>query len=190
MFEELYSEYRPDAVTGGRRGATGRVDDLSIPKATIHHRGPEVSWNFFHPGRVDVRFAPPEFRRQLHAIDPRLEMTWHPMQERWVCWARNERVRFWMCPNWQRLFIVKYPDGGFMPLDARALAEAWTRSPKVQGQGKEFFGRVLDEMRRDYVKQQDARSDEVVQRAKDQWRFAQIKNIGQGNKFANHEAAD
>lgn len=190
MFEELYGEHRPDGVTGGHRGVSGKVDQVSMATTPPKVVGPEVSWNFFHPGRVDVVKPPASFQRQLHEVDPRLELTWHPIQQRWVCWARNERVTFWMCKGWQRLFIVKYPDGEYMPLDARTIAEAWTRSPRKMGQGKEMFGRVMDEMRRDYVRKEESHTDDVVQRAKDQWRFAQIKNIGQGNKYTNHEVGN
>lgn len=192
MIPELYGEYRPDAVTGGEKHATGRVDQMSVPINMGKPQGPETSWNFFHPGRADVRLAPLTFRRQLHAIDPRLEVSWHPLHERWVCFFRQDDIKFWMCPGWKRLFMIQYPDGAYMPLDERTLGECWSRSPKVHaGEGRKYFERVVIENMRDQ-KRKEIRSHEsdLEARARDQWRFAQIKNIGQGNKFANHEAAD
>lgn len=195
MLNDLYSEPTPverQQVKGGSWSSTGRSLPVSMSISRGSVRGPELSWNYFHPGRVDARFAPDAFRRRLHEVDERLEVVWHPIHERWVCFVRQPDIKFWMCPGWKRLFIVRYPDESFMPLDERTLGEAWSRHPKLYNyRGRDYFERVVLEHMREQrrTERKDYESD-LEARARDQWRYAQIKNIGSGSKFADHEAAD
>lgn len=156
--------------------------DVPIARSTKYN--PALSWNYFHPGRCDVRFAPEWFRCDLKAIDARLDCVWHPLHERWFVWAKNPRVTYHLCAGWQPLFPVQYPDGSYAPLDQRTLAEAWARSPRAVGRGHEYFKRVEAEITRDkeaYVKQ---RHQDKADQAGEWYDYRQIKNIGSGSKFA------
>lgn len=168
----------------------GRVTmPLTKPQAI----GPETSWNFFHPGRVDARFAPADFRRQLAEIDPNLQVVWHPVKERWCVWAKNPHITHWICAGWQLLFPVKYPDGSYLPLDARTLAAIVDRSGRKWGNGRQYWDRIQDEIRHDYVAGQRRRSEFVGQQARDRFDFAQIKvgyGASNGSKFTQHHSGN
>ncbi len=193
--QELYSEYRPDRpVSGGRvrqRALPGSAFSVPVDRpASIPSRA--ESWSYFHPNRVDVRYGPDWFRREIHAIDPKLEVTWHPIHERWLVWARNPLITHWMCPGWQLLFPVQTSDGRYVPLDQRTLAKVYDRSPRKWGSARQYYDRIMDEVRRDYVKKERAHREIVAQNARDGWDFAQIKvsmaGPSSGSKFANHHA--
>lgn len=193
MFDGLYAEPGSDAarhVTGGRlRGRDAGT--VTIPKATRTVKGPETSWSYFHPGRIDAVFAPAAFRAQVHAIDPNLDVVQHPIHERWCVWVKNPRVTHWMCPGWQLLFPVRYADGSFMPLDARTLAMIYDRSPRKWGNARRYFDRIVEEVRHDYEAGQATRAAVVGQVARDQWKHAQIQvgyGPSNGSKFSQHHA--
>ncbi len=137
-------------------------------------RGPETSWNFFHPGarRCALSRAVGVSRRSSHAIDPAAlpDVVWHAVHERWTVWVKNPRIRHWMCAGWQLLFPVRYPDGSYLPLDARVLATIYDRSPRKWENGRRYFDRIVDEVRRDIEAGQRNRGDCVGQIARDQWR--------------------
>jgi hypothetical protein len=196
MFDDLYSEPRPAAhqdITGGalRPVQTAKgIGSIGVPIARPRPLGPEVSWSFFHPGRVDARYAPASFRSQVKAIDPNLDVVWHAIHERWTVWVRNARIRHRMCPGWQLLFPVKYSSGAYMPLDERTLAEIVNRSPRKWGNGRQYFERVIDELTRDRRRKTQAGQDFVGAIARDRFDSFQIKNIGHGSKFANHHSGN
>lgn len=192
----LYGEYRPDQpVRGGVLKQRTLPGTYQLPVArrwTTPDRA--QSWSFFHPGRCDVRFGPDWFRDQLRAIDPNLDVTWHPVHERWCVWVRNPRITHPMCPGWQLLFPVQYPSGRYLPLDERTIAKVYDRSPRKWGNARIYFDRIEDEILRDRLKVETARKEEVAQSARDHWDFAQIKismaGPSSGSKFATHHAGD
>lgn len=190
MIPELYQEYRPNSIENARWGGTGRSADFTHPIDLGKTRGPEFGWSYFNPGRIDAKLAPEDFRVKLHEIDPRLEVSWHPLYERWVLFFRAPHIQHALSRGWARITICQYPDGTYMPLDQRLLAIAWDRSGRKNGNGKQYFDRILSEIRRDYVTKEKDHEDMVEQVAHDRWQYAKIKNIGLGSKFANHEAAD
>ena len=200
MFEELYSEPRPaehQQITGGKLKAVQTakaVAPMMVPIARPKAGDPATSWNFFHPNRVDARFAPADFRARVHAIDQNLDVVWHPIHERWCVWVRNPHITHWMCAGWQMLFPIKYGDGSFMPLDDRVFAMIYDRSPRKWGNAKVYFDRILDEIRREKKAKQQAHSDIVGQHARDRWDFAQIKvamrGKSNGSKFQKHHSGN
>jgi hypothetical protein len=192
MFEELYSEPRP-GISGGSLKARD-LGTVTTPITKIKRLDPGTSWSFFHPNRVDARLAPPDFRAQVHAIDPNLEVVWHPLHERWCVWVKNPRVRHHLCPGWQLLFPVRYGDGSYMPLDARTLALIFDRSARKWGNGRQYWDRIQDEIRHDYNARRREHSAVVGQNARDRWDFAQIKVSGcghsSGSKFSTHHSGN
>lgn len=189
MIEELYSEYRPGIAGGSLRSRD--IGQIIAPITKPKALDPATSWSFFHPNRVDARFAPADFRARVRDLDPNLEIVWHQLHQRWCVWVRNPRVRNRMCPGWQMLFPVRYADGAFMPLDERTLAAIYDRSARKWGNGLQYWNRIQDEIRHDYVQGQKNRSECVGQQARDRWNFAQIKvgyGASNGSKFSQHHA--
>lgn len=189
-----YSEDRSDKpVTGGRFDARRDIGTMQVPIAAPKAGDPASATRYFSPNRGGVRFGPEWFRRELHEIDPRLEVTWHPLMERWLIWAKNPEITFWMHPGWQLLFPVQsHPSGAYLPLDARTLAKVYDRSPRKWGNGKQYFDRIVSETRRDYERQQNDRRQHVRDAAGEQYDHAQISvsmcGKSNGSKFANHHA--
>lgn len=200
LYEDLYSEPTPvqhQHITGGRLKqihTSKAAAPMAVPIAKPAKVGPETSWSFFHPGRVDVRFAPDDFRKRVKAMDDKLEVAWHPVHERWCVWVKNPHIKHWMCPGWQLLFPVKHSDGTFCPLDERVLAEIVNRSPRKHGNGRQYFERVMAEIDKDRKAKRTAHQDVIGQHARDRWDFAQIKvsmaGKSSGSKFTNHHAGD
>jgi len=193
--DPLYtSEDRPDRpVTGGSWASTGDVGDIPITPTKPQALDPAQSLHYFGPNRFGVQFGPPAFRRDLHAIDPRLEVTWHPLAERWLIWVQQPEVTFWMHPGWSLLFPVQsHPSGAYLPLDARTLAKVWDRSPRKWGSGAAYYERIVQEVRRDYARQQANRQQHVRDVAGDVYDHAQISvsmcGPSNGSKFTNHHA--
>ena len=62
MLDDLYSEPVPvqhQQIRGGQLRAVRTpkaTAPITLPVAKPQKRGPETSWSFFHPGRVDARF--------------------------------------------------------------------------------------------------------------------------------------
>lgn len=200
MLDDLYSEPVPvqhQQIRGGQLRAVRTpkaTAPITLPVAKPQKRGPETSWSFFHPGRVDARFCPPEFRAKVKALDPKLDVVWHPIHERWCVWVQNPRITHWMCAGWQLLFPVKHSDGSYCPLDERTLAEIVNRSPRKHGTGVQYFERVMGEIARDRRKKREHHQDVIGQHARDRWDFAQIKvsmaGKSSGSKFTTHHAGD
>ena len=188
LAEAITSEARPDLpVRGGRLRQTGEAGQFRLPVAHPKPLGPEWGWRYFSPARVDTLRGPDEFRRQLHDIDPRLEVVWHPLNERWCIWFRDEK-------GWRFLFPVQYwPTGDYMPLDARTLAKVWDRSGRRWGGGRAYWDRIEAEIVRDIKAREAARRQEARDIAGDVHDFAQIKvamrGPSLGSKFA-HQYGD
>jgi len=189
-----YSEDRPDRpVSGGSWRSPGDAGTITVPRAPASVTDPAQSLHYFGPNRFGVQFGPRAFRAELHAIDPRLEVTWHPLAERWIIWAKNPDVTFWMHPGWSLLFPVQaHPSGAYLPLDARTLAKVYDRSPRRWGSGRAYFERIVDEVRRDYARGQRDRQQYVRDVAGDVVDHARIqvsmRGHSNGSKFASHHA--
>ncbi len=179
----LISEHRPDLpVRGGKLQAVGDAGEFRIPIAKPKPLGPETSWRYFSPARVDVQLGPEEFRRKLHDIDARLEVVWHPVNERWMIWFRDVK-------GWRLLFPVQYAGSErYMPLDERTIAKVWDRCGRRWGSGRAYWDRIEGEIMRDLQRREDTRRQEARDAADEQWEYRKIKNIGAGSKFTNHHA--
>lgn len=200
MLDDLYSEPVPVAqqqIHGGKLvpvRTRRALPNMAVPIAKPKVLGPETSWSFFHPGRVDARRAPADFRSQVHAIDPNLDVVWHAVHERWCVWVRNPRIRFWMCPGWQMLFVVRYADGSYMPLDTRTLATIFDRSPRKWGNARQYFDRLEAEMHAERRRKKAAHSNEIGAIAREKFDSCQIsvsmRGASNGSKFQKHHSGN
>lgn len=171
-------------VRGGSFGSTGRdLGAFQVGHGVPALVGPEHNWHFFHPGRVDALHAPEYIMREVKEIDPRLDVIWHPVKQRWGCWCVNRDITFPMCAGWQLVFPWEV-NGEFMPLDNRFLAMIYARSPRVWGSALKYWQRIEDEVIGDRKRADKQRANDTNDMAADYWDYRQIKNIGRGSKFA------
>jgi hypothetical protein len=163
-------------------------DSITLPKASRDKVDPSESRYFWYPQRLGVKLGPAEFRKRLHEIHDGLEVTWHPIMERWQVWYKMPRVRYHLCPGWFLLFNVETSDGEFIPLDERTLAAVYEQSGKKWGNGLNYWNRIESEHQRQAERAQRDRDDKSDERASEYWDYMKIKNIGHGSKFANHHS--
>lgn len=166
---------------GARTGAPFQ-QTLTKPKSLP----PQSSHWFWNPNQVGVRFAPEWFLKKLHEIDPDLTITWDNYQEKWLVWAKNDKLQSKLCRGWTLLFPVRYADGSYMPLDERLFSRLYGASATRWGNAKHYFDAIEREWERDRERAERSRNDEVKHSAGEYYDFMTIKNIGKGNKFANH----
>lgn len=200
MLDDLYSEPRPaehQQIHGGRLQTvqTRRaLPNMGVPIVKPKALGPETSWSYFHPGRVDARPAPADFRALVQGIDPNLDVIWHPVYERWCVWVRNPRITHWICAGWQMLFVVRYPDGAYMPLDTRTLATIFDRSPRKWGSARRYFDRLESEMHAERRRRKKDHSNEIGAIAREKYDACQIsvsmRGASNGSKFQKHHSGN
>ena len=163
-------------------------EQITLPAAKRGGVDVQESLYYWYPQRVGVKFGPEGFRKRLHEIHEGLEITWHPIRERWQVWTRLPRVQFHLCPGWMLLFNVETSEGEYCPLDERTLAAVFERSGKKWGNGLNYWNRIESEHRRDADAKQQSRDDATDDRSSEQWEYMKIKNIGHGSKWTNHHS--
>lgn len=166
------------------KGYPGQQFNQPLAKVVIPPK--ESNPRFWNPSQGGVRFAPDDYRAKLHAIDPELDITWDNYNERWNVWVKNPKLAASLNRGWTLLFILRYADGSYMPLDERCLARVYEISAQKWGNGKQYFDAIQREWDRDKEKAELERKQEVNDTSGDYYDFMKIKNIGQGNKFTNH----
>jgi hypothetical protein len=193
---ELYSDPAASKYVSGGKLNYGRQIPFNADHAP-YVRGtakPEDSWHYFTPGDLCVRYAPDEFRRKIKEIDPRFEVIWHPVRERWVVWANlgTAQVKSPRLKGWSLIFTVQYSDETFMPLDERTLARAWDRCGRKHGSFKRYWDQVEAAQDYEYNKRLADRRQHVRDMAGDQWDSQRIsismRGQSTGSKFSKHHA--
>jgi|TARA_R110000824_G_scaffold392316_2_gene590621 hypothetical protein len=149
---------------------------------------------YWHPQRFGVKKAPKWFRLQLKGIHQDLDITWHPVRERWLVWYRRPRIQHATSPGWMLLFEAENSQGEHIPLDARILAAVYEQSGMKWGSGKHYWSRVEQESQRATDSRAATRDQTVEDVGADQWDFSEIKismrGHSNGSKFVNHHAGD
>lgn len=146
----------------------------------------ESNPRFWNPNQAGVVFAPEWFRKKLKDIDQELEITWDNYNERWLVWMKAPKLQNSLNRGWSLLFILRYADGSYMPLDERCFARIYEISAQKWGNAKEYFKSVEREWERDKERAEAERKQEVNDTSGDYYDYMKIKNIGQGSKFTNH----
>lgn len=162
-----------------------RTAPFVVPKAKPKPPPDPPDW-FFTPDRSpatrNVQMARTDieaFRDQLHAIHPAFDLSWHPIKQQFILWARNPRITFEECAGWQLVVTG-------LRLDKRGLAFAASRCARHSGDGKDYIRRVMAEAKRDEaLAAKDVDAEDESWRL-DRSRFWQIKNIGSGSKGATY----
>lgn len=149
---------------------------------------PEYNIWWWNPSRPIVQFAPEWFREKVKAIDESLEVTWSPLAQRWLVWARADHFRTPICAGWRLLFVHHDENRAHLPLDERLLARLYLIDSTRNGSSKAYFERIVAEFERDQEKSRKDRHQEAIDRAMPYWEHSQIKNIGKGSKFSTYFA--
>lgn len=154
--------------------------------------GPEHSPWYWNPNNVEVRFAPGEFLARLHAVDPNLSVTWDPLHDNWLVWARKPQFQSKWCRGWVLLFVVKEPNGGYRPLDERVFARLYEASADKWGSAKEYFLAVQRASEEAKVKREKAALQDTIDIALETFNHSQIgvsmRGKSSGSKFATYHS--
>jgi hypothetical protein len=165
-------------------------EQLSVPIAKPKAPPREESLQWWHPNRFGVRFAPDRFRRQLHVVHPDLDVTWHPLKERWLVWYRRPRISM----GWLLLFIAEDSQNRYVPLDERIFAAIYEQSGMKWDSGKDYWARIEQEAQRDKAQEDADREHHLEDVGSDQWDHTKIQvsmcGHSSGSKFVNHHAGD
>lgn len=155
--------------------------------------GPEHNIWYWNPNRAGVRTAPASFMERFQAeMGDELEITWNPINERWQVFMRAPRLQHPICQGWKLLFIHNGPSGEYLPLDERVYARLYAASARANGNGKEYFARIVSEMERDQKKREEKSLQDSIDIAMESFDHAQIKvsqyGPSSGSKFSTYHA--
>jgi hypothetical protein len=191
---ELYSEPGTEKLINGGKLNYGR----QIPIDPIPYRRgeskPEQSWHHFTPASFGIKFAPEDFRAKIKEIDPRFEVIWHPVNQRWVVWAHmpNE-IKHPRMKGWKLILVVQYGDDeSYMPLDARTLARSWDRCGRKYHSMAAYWANIEAEQDKEYADRVNHRRQDVRDMASEQWDHTRIqvsmRGKSTGSKFSKHHS--
>jgi hypothetical protein len=141
---------------------------------------------FWGPSNLAVRSAPDWFRPKLVDISRTLAVTWNPVIERWQVWVESPKTNNIYSRGWRLLFVHHGPDYEYLPLDERLLARVFYADATHYGSAEKYFTRLQNELAHDKAQREAKSLDETQDAALDYWRYGQIKNIGQGNKYTKY----
>jgi hypothetical protein len=154
----------------------------------------ETELKYWHPNRFGVELAPQRFRDELHTLHPDLDVTWHPVKERWLVWYKRPRIQHFLCPGWMLLCVVENSNGDYVPLDARTFAAIYEQSGFKWGSGKAYWSRVEQEAQREQASIDTDREQVLDDVGSDQWDHTKIqvsmRGPSNGSKFVRHHAGD
>ena len=154
----------------------------------------ETELKYWHPNRFGVELAPQRFRDDLQSVHPDLDVTWHPVKERWLVWYKRPRIQHHRSKGWLLLFVVEDSGGQYVPLDTRALAACYEQSGFKWGSGKKYWARVEEESQREQMERDADREQLLSDVGSDRWDHTRIqvsmRGHSSGSKFVNHHAGD
>lgn len=169
-----------------------KVPGYRVPvKTRVLSRPPiETIPAYWNPNRAGVRTAPASFMDRIEQMGwHEIAITWNPIRERWQVFSKAPQISHPICSGWRLLFIHQGPDGEHLPLDERVIARLWHSSSMANGSGREYFDRLVSEMKRDQEKREaQTRQDTMDQALERGWDYTRIKNIGKGSKFSDYHA--
>ena len=170
------------------------TESFRVPVASQTPPPVEEELHFWHPQRFGVKFGPNRFRKKLKGIHADLDVTWHPIQHRWLVWYRRPRIMNKLCPGWLMLFVVEDSEQRYVPLDDRTLAAVYEQSGFKWGSGKQYWARIEEEAQREHAVRDKERENLLDDVGSDQWDHTKIqismRGPSSGSKFVNHHAGD
>ena len=170
------------------------AESFGVPVASQTPPPIEEELHFWHPQRFGVTFGPESFRKKLKSVHEDLDVTWHPVQHRWLVWYRRPRITNKLCPGWLMLFVVEDSEQRYVPLDDRALAAVYEQSGFKWGSGKKYWARIEEQAQRDHEARDKERENLLEDVGSDQWDHTKIqvsmRGPSSGSKFVRHHAGD
>ena len=170
------------------------AESFRVPVASPTPPPVEEELHFWHPQRFGVTFGPDRFRKKLKGVHADLDVTWHPVQHRWLVWYRRPRITNKLCPGWLMLFVVEDSEQRYVPLDDRALAAVYEQSGFKWGSGKKYWAKIEEQAQRDHEARDKDRDDLVDDIGSAQWDHTKIqvsmRGQSSGSKFVRHHAGD
>lgn len=153
----------------------------------------EDSLRYWHPQRFGVDRGPADFNRKLRdCFGDEVAVTWHPLRERWVGWAKSQRLARTKQCGWQLLFVVETSWGAGLPLDDRTIAAFASQSLRLNGSARQYWERIEAEIQRDSERRRQERRDDIHDWAHEQWQHwkpqISMRGPSNGSKVANHDS--
>jgi len=119
------------------------------------------------------------FRQRLKGLHPSLDLSWHPIREKWQIWIRNPDITQPWCAGWHRLIFCD-PD----QLDDITIAALFKSYPHLFGKAETTY-REFMEKRRKAEERFEKQQDQYIQdRVRDIIWKGKIRNIGDGSRFS------
>lgn len=164
-------------------------DDFSIGKPTVQTLDPEFAIHYWHPSRFGVRLCDDAFRKRLKAIHESLEITWHPLRQRWLVWFRKPSIQ--TTRGWKLLFVWEHSvTYAYLPLNELVFFNLYQGYAIRQGPAIDAFHRVTEEVKRQNALLRAKEHESDFQKNKDFIQYTKIKSIGRGSKFVHHHDGD
>ena len=169
-------------------------DGIALTPARPTPPALETTLQYWHPNRFGVHHAPAAFRARLQALHPDLDITWHPISERWLVWYKRPRIQHQLCAGWLLLMVVEDSAHQYVPLDERVFAAVYEQSGFKWGNGKQYWARIEDEAQRERDRSDAQRDQHIEDVGTDHWDHTRIQismcGPSSGSKFVNHHAGD
>ena len=141
---------------------------------------------YFHPQRWEAMTGAPldmdPMRAKLKEVDPRLDISWHPVRKKFQVWIRKPEIQFFACPGWKRIAMLGAIDDRLM-WAVRSWQESHDEVFSGQATLDEAYGRVQGAIKRDQRALDAAAEDEAEQHGREchQWGLGKV---GYGEKSA------
>src|SRR3990167_7509346 len=182
----MLTRYAKGSPIGARRSAP-----FNLPVTNTTTPPKEANQWWWHPSQPGVISGPDWFNKKLHAIDPDVQVTWNAYNQRWQVWLKRPQLVGPHCRGWRLLFVVKYADGSYAPLDERTLSKLYEISGDKWGNAKEYFIRLENELERDKEKMEAERTDSVKAGGREYFDYLQPKismcGPSNGSKCVNNQ---
>lgn len=149
-------------------------------------RGPEWNLWYWHPNRAGVRSGPAWFMRKLEEVDPDLTLTWSPLAQEWILWARTPRVVTRYGNGWNLLFTIDPT-----MLDERQFARLYSCSMKRWGSAKRYFDHIEAQAIREREAAERQSRSSAIDQATEVWEHSQIRvgyGANNGSKFSTYHS--
>lgn len=147
---------------------------------------------YWHPDRWGVESAVGLMAQQIREIHPDLRLVRPPpmaplahQRRAWLVWYKDPLVTHAMCPGWKLVLVWEDPETHDpLPVDNRLLANLYLRDGRRFGKAIRYYDACIGEIMYQRRKNKMLNKQRTREMSHDVRQYRQIKNIGQGNKYA------
>lgn len=153
----------------------------------------EDSLRYWHPQRHGVDRGPADFNEKIReCFGDEAAVTWHPLRQRWLGWAKSQRHSRTRQCGWQLLFVVETSWGEGLPLDDRTIAAFASLSMRRNPDSEQYLERILSEIRRDSEQRRQHRGEDRRAWGRDRWQYwkpkISMRGPSDGSKMVKHDS--